>query len=142
MSITSSNIVFTLTVPGVFPAPVTMSQFAEDVIFQLEKLTIAETRMSVDGYLAAGIVNNPVPLTIRFLPQSPSINFFETVKTFQKINGQVYEFFGSIAIPAIGKSYTLTRGFLTSVTVAPTANKTLADVEYDMVWESIDPSPI
>ena len=50
--ITAVNSVFTLTVPGLYNAPITLQNYAADRAFETESRELAETAMSIDGYLS------------------------------------------------------------------------------------------
>lgn len=52
--ITAANAVFTITVAGLYNAPITLQNFAADQAWDTAAQNCAETEMSVDGYLNTG----------------------------------------------------------------------------------------
>ncbi|MCC6105386.1 phage tail fiber protein [Acetobacter sp.] len=47
--ITAANSVFTITVPGLYNAPITLQNYAADRAFETEARELAETAMSIDA---------------------------------------------------------------------------------------------
>lgn len=139
-TITSANSVFMLVVAGLFPAPVRIEGYSSDKAFATEALPLAETMMGVDGKLSAGYTPNPVKQTISLQADSPSKSIFAAIVQATKSAREVYFLSGSIALPATGESFTLTRGVLTVTKQIPDANKVLQPVEFEITWESVDRS--
>lgn len=136
-SITSSNSSFVLTAPQVFPAPQTLQGYAVDDAFMADAVDLAEVVMGVDGKLSAGYTPNPTKITIAVMPDSPSVRIFDALIAATKAARDVIFLNGSIALPSIGKSYTLTKGVLTNVQVMPDAKKTLQPQKYILTFESV-----
>ena len=139
-TITSANSVFTIVVPGLFPAPVQLRGYATDRAFTTEAVDLAEVQMGVDGRMTAGFVPNPVKQTITLQADSPSKDIFTVLIQAMKTAREVYFVSGSIALPSTGEAFTLTRGILTNAKQIPDAQKVLQPVDYDITWESVNRS--
>ena len=139
-TITSANSVFTIVVPGLFPAPVQLRGYATDRAFTTEAVDLAEVQMGVDGRMTAGFVTNPVKQTITLQADSPSKDIFTALIQAMKTAREVYFVSGSIALPSTGEAFTLTRGILTNAKQIPDAQKVLQPVDYVITWESVNRS--
>ena len=139
-TITSANSVFTIVVPGLFPAPVQLRGYATDRAFTTEAVDLAEVHMGVDGRMTAGFVPNPVKQTITLQADSPSKDIFTALIQAMKTAREVYFVSGSIALPSTGEAFTLTRGILTNAKQIPDAQKVLQPVDYVITWESVNRS--
>lgn len=142
MSITSANAVIMLAVPGVFPAPQPLQQFAADDIFTNDPIQVAETAMGVDGYLAAGFVFTPVSWSLALMADSPSNNFFDTWYAAMVKAVDTYRCNGSIWLPSINKKFEMRNGALTTYRPMPDAQKTLRSRQFVIIWERISPAVI
>lgn len=141
LSLTAANAVITLAVTGLFPVPHRLQQFSADNIFETPAQEIAETAMGVDGHLAAGFVFNPVEQTFVLQANSPSNSFFEQWAAFQQQNEDVFACNGQTTLPAVGRSYIATNGFLVSFQPLPAAAKILQARRYVIRWQSIQSVP-
>ena len=139
-TITSANSVFTIVVPGLFPAPVQLRGYATDRAFTTEAVDLAEVQMGVDGRMTAGFVPNPVKQTITLQADSPSKDIFTALIQAMKTAREVFYISGTIALPSTGESFTLTRGILTNAKQIPDAQKVLQPVDYVITWESVNRS--
>jgi len=139
-TITSANSVFTIVVPGLFPAPVQLRGYSSDKAFTTEAVDLAEVQMGVDGRMTAGFVPNPVKQTITLQADSPSKDIFTALIQAMKTAREVYFVSGSIALPSTGEAFTLTRGILTNAKQIPDAQKVLQPVDYVITWESVNRS--
>lgn len=139
-TITSANSVFTIVVPGLFPAPVQLRGYSSDKAFTTEAVALAEVQMGVDGRMTAGFVPNPVKQTITLQADSPSKDIFTALIQAMKTAREVYFVSGSIALPSTGEAFTLTRGILTNAKQIPDAQKVLQPVDYVITWESVNRS--
>jgi hypothetical protein len=139
-TITSANSVFTLTVPGLFPAPVTLKGYSSDKAFATEAVTLAETQMGVDGRMTAGYVPAPVTQSIALQADSPSKDFFTTLIQATKTQREIYYISGSVSLPSTGEVFEMTRGVLTTAKQIPDANKVLQPQEFTITWESVNRS--
>ncbi|OUI98157.1 hypothetical protein HK15_00375 [Acetobacter orientalis] len=140
--ITAANSVFTLTVPGLYNAPITLQNYAADRAFETESRELAETAMSIDGYLNAGWVPNPVTQTISLAANSESALVFEAIVMAQDARRGLYRMGAEIQLPAIGRKYTMVRGLLRSLVSIPGAGRVLEARRFEIVWERVLPAAL
>ena len=138
--ITSADTVITMTASTIFPAPVTFKDFAVEDIFGTDEVQRSEVQMGASGTLVAGYVPQAKTFTVSFLATSETIDIMETLQGAQEVAKAVYRLDGTVRIPATGKSYTLTNGYLVSSKSMPDAKKTLQAQSYKFTFESIMPS--
>jgi hypothetical protein len=139
-TITSANSVFTIVIPGLFPAPVQLRGYASDKAFTTEAIDLAEVQMGVDGRMTAGYTPMPTKQTITLQADSPSKDIFTALIQAMKTAREVFYLSGSIALPSTGESFTLTRGILTNTKQIPDAQKVLQPMDFVITWESVNRS--
>ena len=139
-TITSANSVFTIVIPGLFPAPVQLQGYASDKAFTTEAIDLAEVQMGVDGRMTAGFIPNPTKQTVTLQADSPSKDIFTALIQAMKTAREVFYISGSIALPSTGESFTLTRGILTNTKQIPDAQKVLQPMDFVITWESVNRS--
>ena len=71
-NITSQNATGVLAVQGIYDNGFDLEQFASDQSFSMDEITMAETRMGVDGRMVAGSIPSIKPVTLMFEASSPS----------------------------------------------------------------------
>lgn len=124
-NITSANSTAVLTVAQVYPQGITLQQFATDQAVSMDEVTVAETRLGVDGFLAAGWVPGVKPVTIMLEASSPSYEAMAEVFNAQDQARTLYECTLTVRVPSIGKVYTWSGGVLKSGTPFPSHKKVL-----------------
>lgn len=139
-SITSANSILTLTVAGLFPAPVKLEGYASDKAFAIEALALAEIVMGVDGRMSAGYTPAPSMQDITLQADSPSKSFFNALIAATKTAREVFYITGTLSLPATGETFSLTRGVLTKGQQVPAAAKVLQPQDYQITWQSVDQS--
>ena len=136
-TITSANSIFTLTIPGLFQAPVQLMGYSTDRAFATDAVQMAEAQMGVDGRLSAGYTPSPIVQTITLQADSPSRDIFSTLITAMDTAREVYWLNGTISLPATGESYSMIRGVLVNAKAIPDAQRVLAPIDYMITWESV-----
>lgn len=139
-TITSTNSIFTLVVPGLIAIPVQLFGYSADKAFDTDAIELAETNMGVDGRMTAGYTPNPVKQTITLQADSPSKTVFSIIVQGMKTAREIFYITGNIVLPSTGEVFSLTRGVLTSAKQIPDAHKVLQPVDYVITWESINRS--
>lgn len=139
-TLTAANSVFALSVAGLFNAPVVLDGYSADGAFAADSVATAEARMGVDGKLAAGYTPNPVKMKITLEANSLSVDIFEQWSEAQRTAREIYYADATVDLPALGKSYTLTKGVLTMNKPFPDAKKVLGPIEVEVTWESSSPN--
>ena len=141
-SITSTNAVFTISVPSIFSIPVQLQEFSAEDIFTTQAVQTTETSMGLDGVLSGGKVFVPVPQTVSLQANSPSNAVFDQWAQQEEADGETYSAEGIIILKSLGKKWTMTNGFLVSYQPAPDAGKTLRPRRYGLLWNKMFPSNV
>lgn len=139
-TITSANAVFMLAVLPLFPVPQQLQGFMADRAFDTDAVEIAQTVMGVDGVFSAGFIPYPTPQNIHIMPDSPSSIIFETWVAAEKVAQEKFFATATIALPSVGRNYTLQRGVLTRFAPIPGAERVLVGRTFTITWGSIDPA--
>jgi hypothetical protein len=142
LDISSANLIATLTIGTLYPIPQTLSAFYVDSAFMADAVDEAETVMGVDGVMAAGYTPVITPMTVDFLPSSPSIVIFDAWRAATKAARRIFPAAMTIQYPSIGKSYILTNGVLVRPKVIPDSKKILGNQQFVIHWGSVDVSLI
>ncbi|CNI67396.1 Uncharacterised protein [Yersinia massiliensis] len=136
-TITSANSVFSLAITNLYATPQILEGYSTDDAFSTDALDITETVMGIDGKLSGGFVFNPTNQTITIMPDSPSLVIFETWVTAMKTMRETLTANATIQLPALGRKYTLTKGFLVSAKTIPDVKKTLQPTPFVIRWEKV-----
>lgn len=139
-TITAANAVLTLSVTNLFPVPQQIQGFAADDVFDTEDLETAETSMGVDGKLSAGFVFNPVKQGFTLQADSASNDFFESIYAAELAARDKFELNGSVLLPAVGKLYTMTTGYMNGYKPISDAKRTLQPRKFMITWQSVLPA--
>ena len=140
-TITSANLIYMISVAGLFSAPVRLEGYSVDDAFSSGEVNHAELQLGVDAQVGAGYIPALIPQKFMFLASSPSIDIFET---WGRTNSQQLETLtaqGTAFFPATGKSYTCIDGFLTGYSPMPDAKKVLGPRPFTVTWSDIQPAP-
>ena len=141
-TLTASNTVITVTVPGVFDVPQQLQGFASDDIFSTEAVKRIETLMGVDGTLSAGYVPVPVVMRIMLQANSPSVRVFDQWDAGQQLLQDAYQAFGLITINNLGTKYVLVNGYMTSYAPIPDAKKIYQPRSFEITWNQVVPAQL
>lgn len=141
-SITSANSVITISVTGIFSTPFQLQGFSADNIYDAPELEVVQTAMGVDGRLSGGFVFNPVVQTFSIQADSETNRFFETWAARMKTRKDVYVAQGTTKLVSVNRSYTMRRGFLTTVHQLAPAARILQPRRYTVTWESVTAAPL
>jgi hypothetical protein len=140
-TLTSANCILMLGVTGLYDTPRRLQGFSADDVTDFDALNTGETSMGVDGRLSAGFVINSVNQNITIQADSESIDIFENWQQAERQRREKYVAFGSIFVPATGRKYAMTRGFLGSVSIVPSVRKTLQPRRFSLTWENVTSAP-
>lgn len=136
-NITSANATAYMVVKDLYPAGFALSNFSTDQAIDQAEDTIAETRMGVDGYMAAGYTPSIKAVTLQFEAASPSVQFLNNLYLASQKNRRTYETTLVINVPAVGKVYTYTGGVLKTGKALPALKRTLDPVSYGFDFEKM-----
>lgn len=105
LDITSANASAVMTIEELYPNGVKLERFSTDAAIVADSQQVAETRMGVDGFMAAGVTPNIYPVTITLEANSPTATAFTTLCEAMSANKQIYVCNLTVKIPSIGKTY-------------------------------------
>lgn len=140
MDITAANAILMLSVPGLFPIPVQIQQFAADDVYDLDEIESVETLMGVDGKLSGGFVWKAQPQSIVLQADSLSNTFFDTWQTNQISGRRTYIANGVLTIPNLNLKFIQTVGYLTNYKL-PGAKRIMQPRRFRLTWQNVTPAP-
>ena len=135
LDITSANATVALSVGGLFS--VNLENFSADSSFTSDTVQAAETRMGVDGHMAAGFTPAIKTVTINLEAGSPSTEYLQLLKQAQETNLKPYKVQMIISIPAIGKRYSYSNGVLQSYKDIPDGQNVLSPTQWVFHFEGL-----
>ena len=135
LDITSANAVVAISVESLFS--VNLENFSADSSFTTDTVQAAETRMGVDGHMAAGFTPAIKTVTINLEAGSPSHTFLQLLRQAQEVNLKPYKVQMVVSIPAIGKRYTLSNGVLQSYKDMSDGQTVLSPTQWVFHFESM-----
>jgi hypothetical protein len=139
-SITASNALFFLTIPGVFFTPQQLQGFAADDVFEMEGIQTSEVLMGIDGVLSAGFVFVAVPQSINLQADSNSVLVFDAWYAAEQAAGEKIRASGFVEFPALRRKWAMSGGVLTNYKPMPGAGKTLRPMKNEVTWERVSPA--
>lgn len=141
-TLTAANCQLTLFNLPYLPVPVLIQGFSSDSAFLFDTPAVAEAMMGVDGIMSGGYLPSITRMTITLQADSPSVRYFEDLFAAVKAAREIGWFYGSVALPSVGKSYTLTKGILEQFTQAPPVGKILQPQTVQIAWNDVQPTPL
>ena len=141
-TITSANSVVQLTIDSLYPAPVQIQGYSADRMFETQAVEVAMLQLGADGILSAGWIPHVTPQTFEMMADSPSGFIFEDWLQRQDANQQLYAANAVITLPAIGRKYALTNGFLMNVVSIPSAGRVLGARAFTIHWNAVTGAPV
>ena len=135
LDITSANAIVALSVEGLFST--TLEHFSADSSFTSDTVQAAETRMGVDGHMAAGFTPAIKTVTINLEAGSPSLTFMQLLRQAQEANLKPYTVQMVISIPSIGRRYTFSEGVLQSFKDLPDGQTVLSPSQWVFHFEGL-----
>ena len=105
LDITAANASAVMTVEDLYPNGIKLERFSTDAAIVADSQQIAETRMGVDGKMAAGVTPNIYPVTVTLEANSPTATSFSTIYEAMTANKRLYVCNLTIKIPSIGRTY-------------------------------------
>lgn len=136
--ITSANASAVMTIEELYPNGLKLERFSTDAAIVADSQQVAETRMGVDGRMAAGVTPNIYPVTITLEANSPTAAAFTTLFEAMSSNKQLYVCNLTIKIPSIGKTYQFSNGVLQTANPMPGLNKVLVATTWVFHFESME----
>lgn len=140
-TITAANAILLLGVERLYPVPQRIQGFSADDVMDTDNIEPTETAMGVDGRLSAGWVATSVRQNITLQADSTSNDFFENWANAEQTAREKYIATGTLLLPATGRKYQMTRGFLRGLVLVPSLRRTIQPRRYTIEWERITPAP-
>lgn len=135
LDITSANATVAMSVGGLFS--VNLENFSADSSFTSDTVQAAETRMGVDGHMAAGFTPAIKTITINLEAGSPSTEYMQLLRQVQEVNMKPYKVQMVISIQSIGKRYTFSEGVLQSYKDLPDGQNVLSPTQWVFHFEGM-----
>lgn len=142
LDITSTNSTVILTVEDLFPQGVTLEGFSVDTIISSDEVTMAETRMGVDGKMASGYVPSPKSVTISLEANSPSQEVFNVIYGATEATKKIYKCNLSVNVPSLKRSYNWVDGCVVSGKPTSDVKKTLDPTSWKLTFTTLEISRI
>lgn len=124
-NITSANSTAVLTVKELFPQGIQLQMFNIDSGVTMEDLTIASTKMTLDGHMVAAYLPNIKRVTVNLEACSPSYEPLSQVFRASESKRGFYEVTLTITIPELNKTFVFTPGVMVAGTPLPGLQQTL-----------------
>lgn len=140
--ITSANISLVFTAEEICPNGVYVQQFSADQMYTSDDQQFAETRMGVDGYMAAGYTPNIKTVTISLEASSPLYETFRNLALAQIQNRKPYNCQLVARVPSIGQTFTWSEGVLHNATWVPNASRVLDPTQWTFHFQNLEISSI
>lgn len=140
-NLTAANSIFQLFIPDVFPSPQQLQGYSADDIFDTDSQEEVQTQMGVDGLLSAGFVYAETKQSITLMPNSDSNDVFDQWRAAERAALSVFAASAVIILPALGRKWQMTRGFLTSYISIPGAGKILKARKFGITWNKNSGAP-
>ena len=138
LDITAANASAVMTVEDLYPNGIKLERFSTDAAIVADSQQVAETRMGVDGKMAAGVTPNIYPVTVTLEANSPTATSFSTIYEAMNANKRLYVCNLTIKIPSIGRTYQFSYGVLQTANPMPALNKVLAPTTWVFHFESME----
>ena len=140
--ITSANATLVLTVEELFPAGTKLEQFATDQSWSMDEVTVAITRIGVDGQMVAGYTPHVKPVGIMLEASSPSHAALTQVYQGMEQKRGLYKCSLTANIPSIGKTVTWSEGVMVTGSPVPTAAQVLEPTTWGFEFAKISISSL
>lgn len=141
-NITSANATAVMVIDTLFPVGFALEEFSTDQSITMGEDTVTETRMGVDGRMAAGFTPTIKSVTVSFEEFSPSVTFLQTLYQAMQINKKTYDVTLIVTVPSVSKVFTFTGGVMKTAKSFPDNKKVLDPVSYSFDFEKMVILPI
>ena len=139
-TLTSLNVVFMISVTGVYTTPTQLQGFAADGGFEQESADRVETVLGADGKMSYGLIARQYAQTVTLQPDSASNIIFENWDLAQTTLGDVITANASIVYPGLSRKYTLSNGVMKGFKPLPDLGKLLKPRTFALIWNTITPA--
>ena len=138
--ITSANAKLILTCEELYPSGVELQMFSTNQSWNADALQVAETRMGIDGHMAAGYVPNIKTVTVQLEASSPSRHYMHTIEKAMIANQKIYKVSLTAIIPSIGEQVIWSEGVMQNASVTSTAARVMEPTSWTFHFEKYERS--
>lgn len=142
MSITAASATFQISIPPIFIPPQTVQGYSADAAWTTEAVQSAELVLGVDAKLSAGWVPTLKVMTVTLMPDQGGDFVFDEWFAYQDAIQDLVPAFGTLAIPALGRRYTMLTGYLSNYMPMVGAARTLQPRPFQITWQTITSAPL
>lgn len=136
-TLTVANSSIVATIEGLYPAGILLQGYAADNVFEAGEVENGEYSMGIDGKLSKGFVFNPVPLTLTFQADSPSLRVWEQVYQREASTRDKLDVGITITLPSNGQRATFKDGAMRSYK-APAGQRILQPAVIQFVFARVE----
>lgn len=137
-TLTSADSVFFLTITDLFPVPFVVERYSINNPFSNSKVTLSETRRTLDNKLERGYIPGTVITSVTLEPTSNTRPIIIQWASASITTQSAYSCNGSLTIPGLGEEYILTNGALLDVDLLVSSAKTLNPISFSIEWEGFN----
>ena len=135
--LTSADSTLILVCAELYPSGIQIEGFSTDSILTGEDITIAETRMGVDGRLSAGYTPTPKNVVITLEASSPSLEVMQNIFQYMQSTKTQPECSMTIQIPSMRQVASLVQGCMTKGRLIPDLKKLLDPTSWSFTFAEI-----
>lgn len=136
--VTSANATMLIQAEGAIPVPTQLHHFSTDGMAQAGAFTVAEARMGVDGYLAAGQTPKPFELTITLEANTPSEKLLGDLLEAMHRERTIFNVTLTIRVPALKATFILTDGVLIDGAAMNNLGATIDKTSWKFMFADLD----
>jgi hypothetical protein len=140
-TITAANSIFWLRIPLLYDVAERLFGWAADDVFTIDAVSPTEVMMGVDGRLSGGFVHVEKRMSLSLQADSPSNLIFENWYRMQTHYQEVCLCEATVVLPAINRTYTMSRGFLTGYPITPDVRRVLQPRRYQITFGRTEFAP-
>jgi hypothetical protein len=137
-NVTSANAIATMVVGDVWPSGFILQNWATDAFMEVADETLAETRIGIDGGMAAGYVPSIKIVTLSVESFSTSAQKIDFVAARARQEMAVFDVTLVVTIPALRQIWTYSGGVLKTLNPTPGLKKTIDVRKFVFEFESIN----
>lgn len=135
--LTDADATLILTCEELYPNGVQLEGFGADGIMSGEDITVAETRMGVDGRLSAGYTPTVKNVVITLEASSPSLEVMQNIWQYMQSTMSQPECTLTVNIPSLNQTAVYTQGCMTKGRPIPDLKTMLDPTQWSFAFAKI-----
>jgi hypothetical protein len=140
-TITSTNSIFTISIPGLGILNQQLQGYAADTAFTSENIQVTENLICVDAYKSSGYRPQLIVNNVQLQADSPSLIIFQTLYQAMKAIREIYYIDAVIELPSVQLTYALAQGTLENYHPILDAAQVMQPVEFSINWGTVVVAP-